>query len=138
MRSPKKQGSAYEAQFIADALGHGLDVIAPFGDYLPYDLLTTCDGKKFLRVQIKGTTYLQPKKMPVYKVCAGTGQNKKTKLTDQTVDIVACWVAPATTWYHVPVEHISGVSLYLAPTRKSKGKYEVWKEAWNVYQVKAQ
>jgi len=130
----KRDGHAYEAQFIADALQRGLDIAQPEGDYLPYDLLCTSNGKRFKRVQVKGTAYIvKGKPNPTFKVLAARGFKTKTIISVDEVDVLAVWVAPAATWYHIPTENLKARSIYLAPTRDSKNQYEVWKNAWNVY-----
>ena len=134
----KRHGHAYEAQFIADALTRGLDVAKPEGDFLPYDLLVTNDGgKRWLRVQVKGTAHVQAgKPLPTYKVLAARGYKSKTPIESGDVDVLAAWVAPALVWYHVPIKNVKARSIYLAPTRESRNQYEIWRDAWNVYHVK--
>ncbi len=132
----KRDGACYEARFVADALANGLDISRPEGDFLPYDLIVTKDGTTFFRVQIKGTNYLQPKKSETYKVQACSGFKKKFALDPKKVDVLAAYVAPAGAWYHVPIGNVKAPSMYLSPTRPSKGQYEVWKDAWNVYHAK--
>lgn len=138
----KRAGAAYEAQFTADALSRGLNVLQPFGDFLPYDLLVENQHGRLTRVQVKGTTYKQRGKINTYRISAGKEGVKtkkrrvKVKLTTADADVLAVYTAPDKIWYHIPLEYLSSISVHLRPTEKSSAQYEVWKEAWNVYQTK--
>jgi len=38
------------------------------------------------------------------------------------------------TWYLIPVAKLNSKSVYLSPDdEKSVGRYETWREAWNVF-----
>ena len=39
MKNTKRRGSQYEAAFVTQALKRGLDILEPYGDYMPYDLM---------------------------------------------------------------------------------------------------
>jgi hypothetical protein len=138
----KRAGSAYEAQFTADALIRGLNVLTPYGDFLAYDLLVENQHGRLIRVQVKGTAVKQRDKVNTYRIGAGRSSDRvktgrtKTKLSTDDADILAAYVAPAKTWYHIPVEHLSSITVHLRPTEKSAAQYEIWKEAWNVYHAK--
>ena len=132
---PKKSGAGYEARFTADAIARGFDVMEPAGDYLTYDRIVVNDRGETFRVQVKGTTYLQSGKQS-YKVLAATGKGGSPKkfLTPDAADVLAVGVGPATGWYLVPVAKLNSKSVYLSPMdEKSVGRYEPWKEAWNVF-----
>ena len=133
MTNAKRQGTSYEALFVSEALKRGLDAHEPVGDYLPHDTLVTGHSGQMYRVQVKGTTS-QPKGATHYKVLCAKGNVKKIKLNKEHCDIFACYVAPARTWYLIPVENIDSVSVYLSPKNEySNAMYEMWKEAWNVF-----
>jgi len=131
----KKQGASYEARFTAEALAKGFDVMEPAGDYLTYDRIVVNASDDTFRVQVKGTTYLQSGKKS-YKVLAATGKGgtAKTKLEPEEADVLAVYVEPADAWYLIPVSKITSKSVYLSPDDPmSVGKYETWRDAWNVF-----
>lgn len=130
----KRRGSQYEAAFATQALKRGLDILEPYGDYMPYDVMVQNGDGRILRVQVKGTGN-QIKNKPGYKVIAATGNATKTPINPDEVDVLAAYVEPEDTWYVIPVVKLKGnVSVYLNPNTKRNGRYEVWKEAWNVFQ----
>ena len=130
----KRRGSQYEAAFVTQALKRGLDILEPYGDYMPYDVMVQNGDGRILRVQVKGTSS-QIKNKPGYKVIAATGNTTKTPINPEEVDVLAAYVEPEDTWYLIPVKKLTGnVSVYLNPNTKLNGRYEVWKEAWNVFQ----
>jgi hypothetical protein len=47
------RGNRGEAQVLAALVKRGLDVLVPFGDGHPYDLVVAVGGRSFLRVQCK-------------------------------------------------------------------------------------
>tara|TARA_R110000824_G_scaffold42464_1_gene125026 strand:- start:131 stop:529 length:399 start_codon:yes stop_codon:yes gene_type:complete len=125
--------------FIAEAMKRGLHVLEPRGDFLPYDVLVENRHGGLIRVQIKGTTYKQKGKIETYRVTASKGKTRTGKhvITKADADVLAVYVAPEDSWFHIPVEHLSGASVHLRPTiKESKGQYQVWLSAWNVYQTK--
>jgi hypothetical protein len=135
MENSKRKGAAYEAQFTADAMKLGLDVLAPIGDYLPYDLMVMRKDTP-VRVQVKGTAYKQKSKKDTFRVSAATGSSRtsRNRLDPKQVDVLAMYVVPCETWYHIPVAKIAAVAIYVRPLAKdSRGQYEIWKEAWSVY-----
>ena len=132
---PKKQGASYEARFTADAIAKGFDVMEPAGDYLGYDRIAVNDRGETFRVQVKGTSYLQKGKRS-YKILAATGKGgvQKRILSKEDCDVLAAWVDPVATWYLIPVAKLKSKSVYLSPDdEKSVGRYETWREAWNVF-----
>lgn len=132
----KQRGATYEAIFIAEAMKKGLNVLEPRGDFLSYDVIVENSHKVLHRVQIKGTNCLQKGKHLTYKVQAVHGKDK-IKVTKKEADYLAAYVVPAETWYHIPVENLTSISVTLRPDiPESKGQYAIWKEAWNVYYKK--
>tara|TARA_R110000751_G_scaffold86430_1_gene172084 strand:+ start:504 stop:926 length:423 start_codon:yes stop_codon:yes gene_type:complete len=134
MKNTKRRGSQYEALFASQALKRGLDVLEPVGDYMPYDLMVQNTDGRIQRVQVKGTrTPIKGK--PGYKVIAASGNVTKTPISPDKVDVLAAYLEPHDCWYLIPLRKVNGgVSVYLNPHSKVNGKYEVWKEAWNVFQ----
>ena len=129
----KRRGSQYEAAFVTQALKRGLDILEPVGDYMIYDLMVSNSAGRIQRVQVKGTSS-QIKSKPGYKIVAASGNLKKVPLNPDDVDVLAVYVEPCDVWYLIPVRKLDGgVSVYLNPATKVNAKYEVWKEAWNVF-----
>ena len=53
-------------------------------------------------------------------------------LSPEDCDVFAVYVAPAKVWYLIPVEKLTGVSVYLSPNNEySQAQFELWKDAWN-------
>ena len=131
----KQAGASYEAQFTADALKRGLNVLQPFGDYLPYDLIVENKRAETFRVQVKGTTHKQKGKNNAYRTTAASGNHRigKNKITPDKADVLALYVAPVNVWYHIPVEKGAAATVTVRPVTESSGQYEVWKNAWNTY-----
>ena len=66
---------------------------------------------------------------------AASGNATKTPINPDEVDVLAAYVEPEDAWYVIPVKKLKGnISVYLNPNTKQNGRYEVWKEAWNVFQ----
>ena len=55
-RTYKERGEWVEAQFIAEALGHGYTVLKPWGDSQPFDV-ALCFGNRVVRAQVKSTSF---------------------------------------------------------------------------------
>ena len=113
----------------------GLNVLHPYGDYLPYDMIVENKRNETFRVQIKGTAYKQKGKNNVYRVTAASGNQRtgKNKITKEKADVLAVYVAPVDVWYHIPVEKVAAATVSVRPVTESRGQYEVWKNAWNTY-----
>ena len=130
----KRRGSQYEAAFATQALKRGLDILEPYGDYMPYDVMVQNGDGRIQRVQVKGTSS-RIKGKPGFKIIAASGNATKTPINPDEVDVLAAYVEPEDAWYVIPVKKLKGnISVYLNPNTKQNGRYEVWKEAWNVFQ----
>ena len=55
-RTFKERGEWVEAQFIAEALGHGYTVLKPGGDSQPFDVALNF-GDRVVRFPVKSTSY---------------------------------------------------------------------------------
>tara|TARA_R110002051_G_scaffold55750_1_gene103542 strand:- start:462 stop:875 length:414 start_codon:yes stop_codon:yes gene_type:complete len=131
----KKKGASYEARFTAEALARGFEVLHPAGDYLSFDLMLLNSSGEPCRVQVKGTAHRQKNKIS-YKVFAvtRTGETAKNLLTPEQADVLAVYVEPADAWYLIPVDKLVNKGVYLSPDdENSVGRYEPWREAWNVF-----
>ena len=81
----KQKGTLYESMFKTEALKREIAVSAPEGDYLPYDVIVD-NGKKLLRIQIKGTG---SKQTSGYKVKVEKGNSPSRKRERDAVDVLA-------------------------------------------------
>ena len=129
-------GAGYEARFTSEALGRGLNVCQPFGDYSPYDVLVENKaGGAWRRVQIKGTAHKQRGKNDTYRVTAAVGNQRvgKNKLTIAHCDVLALYVAPLDIWYNIPIQYVVSATVYVRPVKGSKAQYEKWRDAWSIY-----
>ena len=143
--SVNASGSLYEYQYETSGKSvrsgiHGSSVkawighLGEYGDYMPYDVVVHNTDGRFIRVQVKGTNS-QIDKRPGYKIFAACGNVNKVVLSPEQVDVLAAYVEPEDMWYLIPVVKLKGnISVYLNPNTKVNGRYEVWKEAWNVFQ----
>lgn len=130
---PKKEGASHEARFTAEALARGFDVLEPAGDYLPYDRVVVNSRGESFRVQVKGTSYRQKGKQS-YKIVAASGNDVKILISSEEVDVLAAYVVPADAWYLIPADKLASKSVYLSPLDASSvGKYEPFRDAWNVF-----
>ena len=133
-KTPKRSGAATEARFVSEVLRRGFDVLDTVGDYLPFDCLVSNRSGRFTRVQVKGSSYRAPKQQH-FKVVAATGSATKAPIDPEQVDVLAAYVVPADAWYLIPVDRLASISLHFSPLNpESKAKYEVWRDAWNVFE----
>lgn len=136
MSNRKKLGTTYEVAFKLEALSQGLDVCPAEGDYLPYDCIVD-NGKKLFRVQVKGTSYKQPKKNSEYMVTTAMGAkaSKKSAYSTYAYDVLACCVdtGDARIWYIIPKKQIgTRLSIKLFPNPTSKGQWEKYRHGWDL------
>ncbi len=135
----KTAGTAWEYDFVAQALSKGFDVYMPCGE-LPVDCMVVNSAGMIYRVQCKGTAHNNKTKSgnsDRYKIIAGTGSSSKTPIDCTKVDIVACYIAPEKTWYLIPCLAMDGhLSMWFYPTQAgSKSKYARYKEDWSVFKT---
>ena len=127
-----RDGTSHEARFAAEALARGYDVLNPVGDYLPYDLVTVSRPGVRKNIQVKGSA-TKIARSYYYRVTAATGNASKVPLDPELVDVLAAYVVPHEAWYLVPVSRLPGVTAHFSPqVARSRGKYEIWRDAWNV------
>ena len=129
----KRQGSYYESLFRTACLKRGLAVSVPDGDHLPYDLVV--EGERGLRrVQVKGTTYKEPKG-GAYKLIVGHGPSK-LGYDAGSFDFLGAYVdAPdVRCWYVIPPATFGAVrGLKFYPhVPASRGKYGRYKNAFHI------
>jgi hypothetical protein len=128
-RDAQRQGELAELVFAQRAAELGLRVSKPYGESSAYDFIV--DNKGVLtRVQVKSVGVAED---GVYRVGSGNGHSSKRGYTRKEIDVLAAFVIPENVWYLIPVSAFSPVkSIHLCPARKSKRKFERFREAWEV------
>jgi hypothetical protein len=142
----KQHGTYYEQAFILKCMYHGLHPHPSVGDYLPHDLIVQNSVGRMVRVQVKGTDSLQRLKKEGskstsytkrgrYRITAMMGSKAKKQPIDCfLVDVLAIYVREHKTFYNIPCTDLSSTCIWVAPhDDTSKGKYEKYKENWDVY-----
>jgi len=125
----KQRAELAEAVFFERALRLGYVLSKPYGDSAPYDWVVGGAFPRLKRVQVKAAYTLKNKSS--YRVsCAVGGHGRTYSVKD--IDFLAAYVAPADTWYIIPVSAFSPKwALYFRPHRP--GADQAWgkfREAW--------
>lgn len=120
------QWVAGELEFAAIASKAGFDVLIPYDETLPYDLVIVKDGH-FAKIQVK-TTSVFDEERDRYRVHVSKHGHSYT--TDET-DYICCQTPLG--WYIIPTEKVTGVkSISLYPHRGSNGEYELYRNRWDL------
>lgn len=88
------------------------------------------------RVQVRSTDSVQMQKggkTPYYRITTKHAFDRRRYTADE-IDIIAAYIAPLRLWYIIPFSEIgtaSSISLFPHDT-KSKGKYEKFRERWDL------
>jgi hypothetical protein len=126
-RDAKRQGELAELVFAERAMRRGLKVSKPYGESTAYDFVVD-GGGGFKRVQVRSVGV---EERGVYRVSTGNGHSSKRAYTAEEIDILAAYVIPEDVWYLIPVAAFSPVkSIHLCPGRRSRRKFERYREAW--------
>lgn len=132
--SSKDLGQLAEALFQYEAICKNLIISKPFGDNSKYDFIVD-NSKTLFKVQVKSTCTKRDN--GGYQIKASYGsKTAKTKYTKEDIDILAVLVTDLKIWYFVPVKELSSPVIDVFPERKnSKGKYEKFKDNWNIFRT---
>lgn len=130
----KSQGELVELKFYVKAYEQDFIVSKPFGDNAKYDFIVD-SGHRINRVQVKSVgSKDMSSRADRYRVAATHGKNSKNVYTEKQIDYLAAYVIPLDVWYIIPVSELISGSLSLFPHREtSKGYYEKFKEAWDLF-----
>lgn len=86
----KTLGTIGESVILAEFLKHGINVLIPYGDNLPYDLVI-CINNIFYKIQVKTTEQVVDDCM-VFNICKSNPYTKKNvKYTKEEVDYFALY-----------------------------------------------
>lgn len=132
----KKQGEITELRFYLMAFEKGLIISKPFGDNQKYDFIVDAKGR-LSRVQVKSVSMKDKysRGRMRYRINASFGATHKHVYSKEIIDFLVVFVIPENTWYVVPIEAIPGIkTLAFRPDRESKGKLEIYREAWNLFE----
>jgi len=141
MMITKRKGYLYEQKFFSEALGHGLEVFVPLGDYLPQDCLVMNTAGKIFKVQVKGTESKSKDKarggLGRYMVTTSSGTASKETIDCTKVDVLAAYVEDENTFYNIPCMELDGakrIGLY-PHNPDSKAKHEKFKDCWDIFKT---
>lgn len=128
-------GKMYETMFKVECMKRGLVVLQPECAHLAFDVALFVGGK-FLRIQVKGTAYLQ-----ISRASRGRGDKRRYKIPlcnhhgvgsyQNDVDFFAAYVAPLGSWYIVPIAMATSRSLIVTPGATKAGRAGQCKERWD-------
>ena len=125
----KERGEWAESVFLARAVENGLPVSKPFGDSKSFDCVVGTPGK-FVAVQVKCT--LAKSENGRGYICSVCSSHKAYR--PGAFDFLAAYVIPEDAWYIIPAKLIHGQrkSISLCTTEVGEGKYERYREAWDL------
>lgn len=131
----KAQGELTELMFYTLAYRKGWIVSKPFGDNARYDFIVDATGR-LSRVQVKSTSVKDHTgRHDRYTAVIAHGCKGKLRYTKNDVDLIAVYVIPENAWYIIPIAELGGsIKINIRPfSPNSKGKYERFKEAWDLF-----
>ena len=130
--TPKRQGEAAEALFLAKVTALGLNVAKIWGDSAPYDFIVEGRRGRCRRVQVKSVWTPRSAPRRAFKVVVSRGAAVKRAYTSREVDFVVVYIAAERAWYVIPIRALSGrKTLRLAArNRQSRRLFETYREAW--------
>jgi len=121
----KLKGELAEAKFLTEALSKGFIVSKPFGDSCEYDFIIDYNGK-LNKIQIKSIWTLSESKDRYTTKIGKTTKKIKYDLVD------FCGIFVLNTWYFIPIKEVDGINVCVYPHRDSNGKYEAYKNNWQI------
>lgn len=112
-------GNTGEAKVLAALVERGFDVLVPFGEGQPYDLVIHLGGNEFLRVQCK-TAW--PRQGCILFNSASTDHGRGALSYVGLADIFGVYFPPHKSVYLVPIEAVARFEgrLRLEPTRNNQ------------------
>jgi hypothetical protein len=133
-----QKGAAAEAEIAAAATRLGLVVLRPLCDGTRYDLGIDI-GRRILRVQCKWASRHGDVLMAYFTTCRHTPQGYvRTSYSGEEIDAVAVYSADTHRCYLLPitdVEHLSAISLRLAPTGNNQSRKVRWARDYELHRT---
>ena len=133
IKDKKRRGEWAESVFVARAGEQGLPVSRPWGDSNSFDCVVGRPGK-FAAVQVK-STIARLENGRGY-ICSTCSSHKAYRAG--SFDFLAAYVVPEDVWYIIPAKEIRGLKSISLYPRGDEGKYEEYREAWNLLREAAQ
>jgi len=130
MSHHKRRGEWAELQFMAKAAKLGLQVSKPWSELSRYDMVIQT-GSRFVSIQVKSTINRSPEGGYICGVRPNT-RGKPYQLGE--FDFLAAYIISEDVWYIIPARLLVSnkvTRIRLDPSSPS-GKYELYKEAWDL------
>jgi len=117
--SSSNRGNETEAVVLSALVRRNYEVLIPFGEGQPYDLVVDLAGREFLRVQCK-TAW--PSRGCLIFNCRSTDHGRGPQSYLGLADIFAVYFPPRQTVYLVPIDGVAAFEgrLRLEPTRNNQ------------------
>jgi len=136
----KLAGSIYEHKFVVDAMLRGLYPHQPPADMPCHDFIVMNALGRCYITQVKSASSMQARKptesskrFKIQTMCHA----KQTILANSMVDVLSAYIVPMDIWYHIPAKEITSKGINLMPhIIGSKGKWEKYRGAWEVFERK--
>lgn len=122
-------GKAGELMVAAQCARRGYIPALPYEEDIPFDLVAI-KADRALKIQVKSCASLN-KRRDRYEIKSSTGSRNAYSPDD--VDFLIVWLEPENCYYIIPVYDILGVSrINLTPHRASRGRFEQYKNKWEL------
>ena len=138
LRDQKAKGEWAEMVFMAKATGLGFIVCKPYGDNRAFDFMiraagrTSCVQVKSVWVPTKSAYHIRTSHLVLQR------RSRPRRITrtyrSHEIDFIVGFVVPENAWYVIPVaavRHAANIAVF-ACNRRSRGKYERFREAWHL------
>ncbi len=137
MKDHNTLGRYYETLFISECLKRGITVLSPVCSHLPFDLVVLRHNR-FLRIQVKGTSFLQEKYRGrkgtdrYYRIPTKDHRGKSYALHD--VDYVVGYIEPKSDWYMISQIEMGANFFHVNPNESTAcGRAVACKNRWDLF-----
>ena len=129
-------GAMFESLFAWEAMRRGLDVATPTAHHLPFDLIVSNQSGKLFRVQVKGTASIQDGKFYKFITRRGQGTKKRVDYRNEIDALVGIVERPGDRVFYIIPSIALGdqLSIKVRPSIASRGKFEKYREAWEIFE----
>jgi hypothetical protein len=125
----KELGEIVELRLMAKAAAEKFRVLKPWGDSARYDCGLD-NGPRIWKVQVRSASSLtRGGSFPIITRTSDKGRLRPYKRNE--IDFLVAYIVPCDAWYVIPFAAIRRKrGITLSPHRKSRGKFEKYREAW--------